>query len=245
MKATIMPGAQIYQDQHFPVWNEKFFPGMLNTLFECTKMDHNDRWKCVSFGFGLQGCDPRSYGNGPLFVSGDHLIPFITESAEEEMKTQGAKHDDGKHDWSLLPPDATEEVIRVYEHGVNKYGRDNWRKGLYFSRIFSAIMRHLWAWWKGADRNAEDANLKHLAQAAWGCLTLLEYTKNSKYGLFDNRLVEDCAPVDEVSIPSVWIEPISRDVKYTITCTPPPPEGETWMLYMPEGSLEIRRAKNV
>lgn len=111
------------------------------------------------------------------------------------MPPEGTKFDKGKPDWSLLPPDPLVDIIRVYEHGVRKHGKDNWRKGFYYSRIFAAIMRHLWDWWKGADNNPDDENLKHLAQAAWGCLTLLEYTKTAKYADFDDRLIDDTMPV--------------------------------------------------
>lgn len=104
------------------------------------------------------------------------------------MIEQGAKYDTGKPDYSLLPSDSLVDLVRVYEHGVRKYGRNNWRKGLLYSRIFAAIMRHLWAWWKGSERNDEDEGLRHLAQAAWGCITLLEYTRiEGQYSKFDDR----------------------------------------------------------
>lgn len=109
---------------------------------------------------------------------------------------EGVKHDEGKPDWSLLPPDALEDVIRVYEYGCVKYARDNWRKGITYSRIFRGIIGHLWKWWRGHETNPEDGGVKHLAQAAWGCLTLLEYTRTAKYQLFDNRLIDDGFPVN-------------------------------------------------
>lgn len=109
-----------------------------------------------------------------------------TMAAPDPLK-QGVKFDDGKPDWSLLPSDAVVDIIRVYEYGCKKYERNNWRKGLLFSRIFSAIMRHLWAWWGQEDKDKE-SGLKHLAQAAWGCLTLLEYMRvRHEYRSFDDR----------------------------------------------------------
>lgn len=102
------------------------------------------------------------------------------------MSREGLKFDAEKPDYSLLPPDALEDLVRVYDYGVLKYGRDNWRQGLAYSRIFAAIMRHLWAWWRSADRDQE-SGLRHLAQAAWGCFTLLEYSKNLTYISFDDR----------------------------------------------------------
>ena len=40
----------------------------------------------------------------------------------------GMKHDSGKLDYTLVPWDGLEDVIRVLEFGANKYSRDNWRK---------------------------------------------------------------------------------------------------------------------
>lgn len=138
----------------------------------------------------------------------------FNENLKRAMKpVEGAKFDANKPDHSLLPPDALVDIIRVYEQGVKKYGRDNWRKGLLYSRIFSAIMRHLWAWWKGSDINEEDGGVRHLAQAAWGCLTLLEYTRTAKYGHFDDRPVDEPWPVDP---------PLTQEEPYEFKPAPPP-----------------------
>lgn len=129
---------------------------------------------------------------GIAFAEGSvHICKEVDfkENLKRAMRpVEGLKFDDQKPDHSLLPPDALVDIIRVYELGAKRYGRDNWRKGISYSRIFSAIMRHLWAWWKGSDTNSEDAGLKHLAQAAWGVITLLEYTRDSNYSAYDDRI---------------------------------------------------------
>ena len=38
-------------------------------------------------------------------------------------------------------------------------------------------MRHLWKWHRGEDLDKE-SGLTHLAHAAWGCFTLIWYTKH-------------------------------------------------------------------
>jgi hypothetical protein len=65
-------------------------------------------------------------------------------------------------------------LVDVYTHGAEKYADRNWENGLHWSRIFAAIMRHLWKWWSGEDDDRE-SGLPHLAHAAWGCFALLEY----------------------------------------------------------------------
>jgi len=101
-------------------------------------------------------------------------------------KETGAKWDDNKCDWSFLPSKPIEEVLKIYAGGAKKYGRGNYQKGIRYSRVFSAAMRHLWAWWRceGADK---ESGLSHLAHAAWNIITLLEYTQDSKYKDFDDR----------------------------------------------------------
>ena len=89
---------------------------------------------------------------------------------------EGKKNDTGKLRYDLISPVGLEELAKVYTHGCVEYGDHNWRKGIRWSRIFGAIMRHLWAFWKGEDLDSE-SGLPHLAHAAWGCFALLEYRK--------------------------------------------------------------------
>ncbi len=87
---------------------------------------------------------------------------------------EGLKKDEGKLRYDLVPPYPLEELVKIYTVGSIKYGDRNWEKGIKFSRIFAAVMRHLWKFWSGEDNDQED-NLPHLSHAAWGCLTLLHY----------------------------------------------------------------------
>lgn len=88
----------------------------------------------------------------------------------------GIKYDLGKLRFDLFPPVSLERVAEVYTYGASKYDDRNWEKGIKWGRVFAAVMRHLWAWWRGEAVDAE-SNLPHLAHAAWGCLTLLEYER--------------------------------------------------------------------
>ena len=87
---------------------------------------------------------------------------------------EAVKNDRGKLRYDLIPACALEELVRVYTFGAGKYGDRNWEKGMNWGRVFGAIMRHLWAWWGGEDRDAE-TGISHVAHAAWGCFTLLAY----------------------------------------------------------------------
>jgi hypothetical protein len=88
---------------------------------------------------------------------------------------EGKKFDDGKLPYDLLPGDAIEEIVKVLQFGAVKYGERNWEKGMRWNRPFSALMRHMWAWWKGEEKDPE-TGLSHLAHAGCCILFLLSYT---------------------------------------------------------------------
>ena len=97
---------------------------------------------------------------------------------------EGKKHDNQKLRYDLISPVALEELVKVYTYGSNLYGDRNWEQGIKYSRIFAAIMRHLWAWWSGEDKDKE-SGLNHVAHACWGCMALLHYQEERKE--FDDR----------------------------------------------------------
>jgi hypothetical protein len=85
----------------------------------------------------------------------------------------GQKFDNGKLLWHLLPVRPMEGLVKTFTIGAGKYGENNWRKGIAFSRLFAAMCRHLFAWWRGEKFDPEDGQ-HHLASVAWGALVLME-----------------------------------------------------------------------
>lgn len=99
----------------------------------------------------------------------------------------GRKDDTGKLRFDLLPVQALEEVVRVYTLGAAKYADRNWEQGLAFGRVFAALMRHAWKWWRGQTHDEVDGQ-HHLSSVAWCALALLQYDLDKeRYGKFDNR----------------------------------------------------------
>ena len=90
---------------------------------------------------------------------------------EEVPKDEFVKSDDNKSRYDLLPPEMLEETAQVLAFGAQKYSDNNWVKGASWSRYFSAMMRHMWAWWRGEDNDPE-TGYSHLAHAAC-CLGFL------------------------------------------------------------------------
>ena len=85
--------------------------------------------------------------------------------------------------WHLLPGDALEEIVQVLEFGSIKYSARNWEKGMAWHRPFAALMRHMWAWWRGENADPE-TGLSHLAHAGACVLFLIAY-EHRKVGTDD------------------------------------------------------------
>lgn len=86
--------------------------------------------------------------------------------------TQAVKNDSGKLRYDLYPPEALEGVVQVLSFGAQKYSSRNWEKGMDWGRVFAALMRHMWAWWRGEGLDPE-TGLSHLHHAAC-CITFLQ-----------------------------------------------------------------------
>ena len=105
--------------------------------------------------------------------------------------SEAIKHDSGKERFDLLPQGPLFEVARVYTIGAAKYGDYNWAKGFAFSRVFAAMMRHAWKFWRGESIDTEDGQ-QHLASVVWCAMTLMHFdTHQEKYKQFDDRPICD------------------------------------------------------
>lgn len=103
---------------------------------------------------------------------------FKTMAADrriEERRDTGTKLDDGKLRHDLLPPDALNEVARVFTFGANKYAARNWENGMDWGRVYAAQQRHMMAFWGGEMYDPETGML-HTAHASFGTLVLTAYS---------------------------------------------------------------------
>lgn len=107
----------------------------------------------------------------------------VKERTSQQMNdlgfSQGVKYDGGKLRFDLIPVWPLEELALVFTVGAQKYADRNWEKGLKWSRVYSALQRHLTAFWGGEEVD-EETELFHVAQAAWGCFVLLEFMQTHR-----------------------------------------------------------------
>lgn len=103
-----------------------------------------------------------------------------------KMATEAVKADNGKPDWSLVPFEALEGMVRVLEFGANKYQAYNFAKGngLDYTRLISATIRHMSAFARGEDIDPE-SGLSHIHHCQCNLLFISyfiahkeKYTKN-------------------------------------------------------------------
>lgn len=100
---------------------------------------------------------------------------------------EGTKNDQGKPTYDLIAPDFLDGIATVLEFGARKYEAHNWAKGIKYSRFFSAMMRHLWAFWRGEALD-EETGLHHLYHAACCLMFLSHYEhKKRKFREYDDR----------------------------------------------------------
>lgn len=130
-----------------------------------------------------------------LFEKGQTKMP-----SGQQLTTGGVKHDKSKRRLDLVPPSLTNAVARILEFGAEKYGDNNWRQGLQWSRIYAALQRHLSDFWSGQDTDLE-SKLPHLYHAACNIAFLIEFYEQRKD--LDDRYK---APVVE----SAWEKDVRR-----------------------------------
>lgn len=113
------------------------------------------------------------------------LLEPISAAAWDATEPGGVKADGGKARFDLLTPSFLFGISRVLEFGARKYADRNWEKGISYGRVFGALMRHLWAWWGGEDKDPETGE-SHLYHAGC-CLMFLAHFEAGDYEPFDDR----------------------------------------------------------
>ena len=85
----------------------------------------------------------------------------MTDNNPPDTTAGGTKHDQDKLPLDLLDPLALEGLAAVLAFGAKKYSAHNWRKGISYSRLIAALLRHTFAIIKG-ERNDPESGLPHI-----------------------------------------------------------------------------------
>lgn len=102
-----------------------------------------------------------------------------TGSKSEKEPSNFKKNDEGKLQWSLMPFEQLEDVVRVLMNGAKKYSPGNWKKCDDPTRYTDALMRHVTAYVEGQkfDTGPGGDMIHHLAHAICDCLFIMYFEK--------------------------------------------------------------------
>lgn len=95
----------------------------------------------------------------------------VRDSGKRQDFETGARRDtqDNKPRFALIPAEPLTRLAMHYTHGANKYGENNWTKGMPMSRALESLERHVQAYKLG------DVGEDHLAAVAWNAFALMWY----------------------------------------------------------------------
>lgn len=118
------------------------------------------------------------------------MEPSGKEAPSSELLSSGYKaslDDPSKLPLHLIPNGILQGLGRSLAYGAIKYEDHNWRLGLPWGEVYSALLRHLTAWWDSEECDME-SGLSHLDHAAACLAFLMEYANHLiQYDQFDNR----------------------------------------------------------
>jgi len=101
-----------------------------------------------------------------------------------EHDTKGLKADSGKNRMDLIPWPAVWAMANVRQFGAEKYRPWDWDKGIEYSRLAAAALRHITAWLSGEDLDPESGQ-SHIAHALTGLAFLETYIMQCRKELDD------------------------------------------------------------
>lgn len=107
----------------------------------------------------------------------------LVKVPSEKQSKEGTKFDSGKPKLSLLTRESLAAEARAFEYGAKKYDKNNYKKGMAWSRVIDAALRHLTAFNAGESIDSE-SGLCHLDHAK-ACLGMLVYYYENKIGKDD------------------------------------------------------------
>jgi hypothetical protein len=126
----------------------------------------------------------------PRAMPGDYMMP------ERHIEnTEGTKYDSNKLRVDLLSIPSLLATSQILTIGSKKYGSRNWEKGMKWSRVYGALLRHLFAWFIRIPFDAESKQ-SHLSHASC-CLMFLQHYEITKTG-------EDDRPINDGDMESLF-----------------------------------------
>jgi hypothetical protein len=93
-----------------------------------------------------------------------------------KKEDKGNRHNEGKLQWNLVDFESLEPMVQALMYGVDKYGKDNWKKGLVKEEIIDSLLRHVFKILKG-ELIDKESNLPHTGHILANAMFLSYFNK--------------------------------------------------------------------
>ena len=115
----------------------------------------------------------------------NQLLGILVQTQVEQTQTmqRGVKFDSGKAKLSLVNRETLVGIAKAMEYGMVKYGKNNYKLGMDWSRTVDALLRHATAWAAKEDNDSE-SGLNHLYHVG-ACVNMLLYYVENNVGTDD------------------------------------------------------------
>ena len=97
----------------------------------------------------------------PLTPNPTSPVDLFEQGLRDNFK-QALRYNEGKLQWSMIDYKSLEGMVRVLEMGARKYSKDNWKLGMPVTQVCESLMRHLFAYMSGEDKDPESGE-NHMA----------------------------------------------------------------------------------
>lgn len=103
--------------------------------------------------------------------------------------SKGTKADNSKPQLNLIPSEALTGMAKAFMYGAKKYNRFNFKKGLEYTRLTDAAMRHILQFLDGEEQDVESGE-DHISHAL-ASLAMLKYMMANRPEMDDRYKEED------------------------------------------------------
>jgi len=138
------------------------------------------------FDYDLNALDKYVYKLGTdegqvMYVDVAETDLILAGDDEKLKETGGTKYDSGKPDLSFIEAALVEAAARALMFGAEKYGRNNYKKGIEDNRIYASLLRHIFARMNGEQFDPE-SGLDHIDHIAANVQFLAYFNKERNNG---------------------------------------------------------------
>lgn len=113
-------------------------------------------------------------------------IPLFSYNENIENSDTAVKFDQNKPRTDLIPPEAILGLADLYAMGARKYADRNWEKGMSYTRLLGALVRHAMAYLSG-ENYATDDKQHHMLSVAWCALAIFTFDCRGLAPEWDDR----------------------------------------------------------